>query len=211
MLLFIYSLQVLRTTRFFLLLLLIIAAIVMAMQRAWRREITYFFRHLPSSTIMREVINRTDTEGKAEQSHSLVKIVLWNTGTTFIRHKTNGSIPSIQIQFTGETMPATILHYQNAEASIDPSTNTLLVTLTKNLFPFDPLNPFAPFHTSIVLQVLFAHFDGRMTAATTIQGLKGIQELRGPIGVFYVTQLLYLLAFLSYIFSLVSTGSSLNT
>jgi hypothetical protein len=69
----------------------------------------------------------------------------------------------------------------------------------------------ALFHTSIVLPVLFAHFDGRMTATTTIQSLKGIQELRGPIGVFYVTQLLYLLAFLSYLFSLVSAVSSLNT
>jgi hypothetical protein len=50
-----------------------------------------------------------------------------------------------------------------------------------------------------------------MTATTTIQGLKGIQELLGPIGVFYVAQLLYLLAFLSYIFSLISAVSPLNT
>jgi hypothetical protein len=207
MFLFIYSLQALRTARFFLLLLLIIAGMIASIQRALRREITYLFRRLPIPTATKPTIERATTEKLA----TLVKIVLWNTGTTLIKHKTNGPAPSIQFQFTEETIPTTILHSKNAEASIDPSTNTLLVTLTKNLFPFDPLNPFALFHTSIVLQVLFTHFDEKMTTATTIPGLKGIQELRGPIGAFYIAQLLYLLAFLSYIFSLISAVFPLNT
>ncbi len=109
--------------RFFVFLLLISVAVIAVRSRAWKKEITYLFCRLPTFATLRDVINGFDEERENENHGSLVKIVLWNSGTTPIRREADGPVPSIMFQFARETMPINIMQCRGGEASVDISSN----------------------------------------------------------------------------------------